>query len=241
MYLQRYHKTMKEGFIKYKLKAFTLAEVLITLAIIGIVATITIPALMNNIQDAQLKTAWKKQYSVFSQATQSIINDNGGSGFKNIAGLYSHHTIRDFYLDKLKYIKKCDDNDAYGNCWTPVDGTGYGATKFLSGTKVHTNNVPMGTGDAGAILVDGAFVLFAYQDNNCNSGNSPASYEGITNACGWITIDVNGAKGPNIFGRDIYSVWLLDNKISPIGTQDFSNTCTTSGNGLGCAALYLIN
>lgn len=47
---------------------FTLAEVLITLGIIGVVASITIPTLMNNIQDAQFKTAYKKAYSVASQA-----------------------------------------------------------------------------------------------------------------------------------------------------------------------------
>ena len=42
------------------LSAFTLAEVLVTLAIVGIIASITIPALLNNIQEKELKTAWKK-------------------------------------------------------------------------------------------------------------------------------------------------------------------------------------
>ena len=40
--------------------AFTLAEVLITLGIIGIVAEMTIPTLMNNVQDQAFKAAWKK-------------------------------------------------------------------------------------------------------------------------------------------------------------------------------------
>ena len=48
-------------------KAFTLAEVLITLGIIGIVAEMTIPILMQNVQDAQFKAAMKKtfQYLMF--------------------------------------------------------------------------------------------------------------------------------------------------------------------------------
>ena len=58
-------------------KAFTLAEVLITLGIIGIVAAITIPTLMNNTQNYQFKQAWKKEYSVVSQAVQMLKNDNG--------------------------------------------------------------------------------------------------------------------------------------------------------------------
>ncbi len=53
---------------------FTLAEVLITLGIIGVVSAITIPSLMKNWQDLQYKSAYKKAYSdmsqVFSQAIQ---------------------------------------------------------------------------------------------------------------------------------------------------------------------------
>lgn len=40
--------------------AFTLAEVLITLGIIGVVAAMTIPTLMNKTNDAELKSAYKK-------------------------------------------------------------------------------------------------------------------------------------------------------------------------------------
>ena len=61
--------------------AFTLAEVLITLGIIGVIAAITIPNLINNIQERQLKEAWKKEYSVLNQLYQKIANDNGGSIF----------------------------------------------------------------------------------------------------------------------------------------------------------------
>lgn len=55
--------------------AFTLAEVLITLGIIGVVAAITIPTLVNNIQDQQWKTAYKKAYSTLSQALLSANTD----------------------------------------------------------------------------------------------------------------------------------------------------------------------
>ena len=51
-----------------KMKAFTLAEVLITLGIIGVVAAMTMPTLMNSTNGAQYKTAYKKALSVISQA-----------------------------------------------------------------------------------------------------------------------------------------------------------------------------
>jgi len=47
--------------------AFTLAEVLVTLAIIGVVAALTIPSLVTRVQDIQYKTAWKKNYSLLNQ------------------------------------------------------------------------------------------------------------------------------------------------------------------------------
>ena len=54
--------------IMTKFKGFTLAEVLITLGIIGVVAAMTMPTLINSTQGAQYKTAYKKALSVMSQA-----------------------------------------------------------------------------------------------------------------------------------------------------------------------------
>lgn len=47
-----------------KKRAFTMAEVLITLGIIGIVAAMTLPTVINNIQDKQFRTMFKKQFSI---------------------------------------------------------------------------------------------------------------------------------------------------------------------------------
>ena len=53
-----------------KKNGFTLAEVLITLAIIGVVATLTLPALMTNTQEQQAKTALKKGINTLTEAAQ---------------------------------------------------------------------------------------------------------------------------------------------------------------------------
>ena len=58
---------------------FTLAEVLITLGIIGVVAAMTLPTVLNNIQNKQLETALKKSYSLLSQVTQRVVMEDSGA------------------------------------------------------------------------------------------------------------------------------------------------------------------
>lgn len=227
--------------MKTVLKGFTLAEVLITLGIIGIVAAMTIPTLMKNTQDAELKSAWKKAYSVISQASLNVKNDNGGTfaGLGSAFDLNSQNTLRDAYTNYLKVVKKCDA-DAYGLCFHPESGGIYLDTvKLLNGTShLQCNSyLPYFFESAsGVILPDGQLVLFAW----VNTGTACTfSIEGYTNDCGFMTVDVNGFKGPNTVGRDIFAIEILENKIVPAGTGTLSNTCSTSSTGQGCAARYL--
>lgn len=75
---------------------FTLAEVLITLGIIGVVAAMTMPVLINNVRNKQLETAFKGAYSILSQAVQQVANDEGGNlkkliSFSQIQVIGIHH------------------------------------------------------------------------------------------------------------------------------------------------------
>ncbi len=58
-------------------KGFTLAEVLITLAIIGVVAALTIPTVVRNYQKQQTVVKLKKVYSVLNQAFNNSQAENG--------------------------------------------------------------------------------------------------------------------------------------------------------------------
>lgn len=60
-----------------KKNAFTLAEVLITLGIIGVVAALTLPSVVNNIKSRELHTSFKKCYSVLSQVVLKMREDMG--------------------------------------------------------------------------------------------------------------------------------------------------------------------
>lgn len=82
---------------KKNFKAFTLAEVLIALAIIGIVCAITLPILINNVRERQLKESAKGAYSKASQAVQQMVSDCGGT--------WCYSSTNQAYSAIMKYFK----------------------------------------------------------------------------------------------------------------------------------------
>lgn len=212
-------------------KAFTLAETLITLAIIGVVAAISIPSLMNKTQDQELKSAWKKQYSTLANAFNLILNENGG----NIKGLCSDDAcLLNLFKDKLIVQKSCPTN-SLANCYIPynkVQNSAGGSSDMFR--------------NSGMILSDGSYLAFIVRDSDCNY-----SYNSGLKNCGNISIDVNGKKPPNIQGKDIFRVFIDENKIWPAGIQDdevyldgANHGCGAASPdanfaGLGCSAKYL--
>lgn len=98
--------------------AFTLAEVLITLAIIGVVAAMTLPVLINNINDMQYKSAYKKAFSVAGQAFIAMDKDN-------LVGINSDYAYDPVYFQKFmtnfKIAKSCTSGSNNSDCW---DNTG---------------------------------------------------------------------------------------------------------------------
>ncbi len=87
--------------IEDKKVAFTLAEVLITLGIIGIVAALTLPAVIGKIKHKQLETRFKKTYSVLSQITMELPMQFGACN----SDVRTHYQLNDFVLSKLNNPK----------------------------------------------------------------------------------------------------------------------------------------
>lgn len=204
-----------------KKTAFTLAEVLITLAIIGVVAAITIPSLMNKINNDQYVQQLKKTYSELSQATNLILNENGGD-FTGQCEDDGEECLRDLYKSKMIGVRTCviGVDEA---CWHKPSNWYY-----LSGAAVNAT-------DAGhAVLIEnsGTYLSFNQYSKNCSS-----SSDGIVNAdgCGRVRVDLNGMKPPNTIGRDIFDFHILKNKIVPRGTSSSPSTCPN----WGCTAKVL--
>ena len=85
--------------------AFTLAEVLITLVIIGVIAALTVPTLIQNTQKQEYVTALKKAYSTLSQATQQIIAENGSPAAADGGWAADYDKIYDLYSRHLNLAK----------------------------------------------------------------------------------------------------------------------------------------
>lgn len=199
-------------------KAFSLAELLLALTIVGIVASYTIPALIIKVQESTNKIAWKSAFSNLNQATIRLMTDNGGT----LNGVFQNASdVKEKYSQYLSLTKKCTPDQ---NCW------------HAANTWYNLNGVPRNLSKPGSVLSNGNLVLYELYDPACaDNGN------GIL-ICGYIYVDTNGFKMPNTVGKDIYLVWIQHNKITPAGSggDGYEDTCSTSSNGWGCATKYLM-
>lgn len=210
--------------------AFTLAEVLVTLAVIGVVASLTIPPIVKNTQDAQLKAAFKNNFSTASQAVRAIAADNNGT-LKGSLALLQPDNIVSGWSPYFKHVKTCQYQSG---CWHAANDW-----KELDGDLINS------TRDVGFITPNGALLTFSMSNTQCaNFSYGTIQGKGI---CGYIVIDVNGFKQPNTLGKDIYHMWVQEDRISPRGSQGdlYVNYCqpgvSQTNAGYGCAAKVLQN
>lgn len=217
---------------------FTLAEVLITLGILGIVMEITIPTLMQNMAEKQTVGMLKKEYSVLSQAYTMAVQENGTPDNWNLGATNSPSgalNMLNILQKYLKFSQNCGNGGSGQNCFPTV------TYKLLNKTNYpfdfNTTNF-----FANARLVDGTNLAVFTDGPNALNDN--------LNEYGVIVVDINGDKGPNQWGRDLFDFYLTNNGIvargSPAETTtfgihySFSNDCL-AGRGYGCTAWVLYN
>ena len=181
--------------------AFTLAEVLITLSVIGIVAALTIPSMIENHNDKAWKTAkdlWDKK---LVEATRQMNIDGVMTGVAN-----STEDYMNYFKKYVKVIKTCE-NDKLENCYaTKFVQTGDKETEVEVKSLTTANSLGQkdwNTNTMGFVIADGTTVVMAYNPN-CSSVD-PFSSEGQNGQVGCMSmlIDVNGKKGPNRVNDDI--------------------------------------
>lgn len=162
-----------------KKNGFTLAEVLVTLGIIGVVSAMTVPSLMQNYQRQSYVTQLHKVYNEFMQSFESLKNDKNALNIRE-AGLYdTEANISGFLKKYFRITKDC------GKDYTPCFSDDY---KSMSGTAITLSD----TGISNVVnLASGASIAM---------GGLAAS----NSAGGYLYVDVNGPKGPNIGGRDLF-------------------------------------
>lgn len=118
--------------------AFTLAEVLITLGIIGVVAAMTLPVLIENHQKKVVASKLAKFYSIMSQAAYSWADEEGisqGATYSFPEGVVRNgKELEAWYNDNLgKYIKSTNQNSTSSGFFVALaDGSGFNAYANLS-------------------------------------------------------------------------------------------------------------
>lgn len=207
-------------------KGFTLAEVLITLGIIGIIAAMTLPSVVQKYKNAVLKTSFKKAYSNCAQALllakAELGADNLQQSFAQYNGVeyVNSQMFIDAYYKQLKVMGNVEYKKNIKNYTLKRD------FQADSITCLPTN-----------ILPDGSSM--------CTN---------IWAATISVTVDINGPeKGPNAFGHDIFMFRVDENKDILVGqkpeerdpdpdakyAETDARPCSvkysTAGNGLGCS------
>ncbi len=216
-------------------KGFTLAEVLITLAIIGIVAALTVPTVIRNYQERQTVTALKKFYTEISQAyARAQVGNatpdtwNWGAG----ADGTSADKIIDILAPYLKITKRCGNA---GGCFSP--------DTYKTLNKNISWHGPNFGQYASAQFANGLAFWIYTQGSGCTTNRG--STKGLGSICGHIGVDLNGYKKPNQLGHDTFYFYLTKYNIIPMGTKDetmytISNYCKistqTDNNGFACTA-----
>ena len=170
-----------------KASAFTLAEVLITLSIIGVVAAMTIPTLVANYQKKETVTALKKAYSQLSQAVKMSELENGDKEYWNYdlpAEIFMNTYLKPF----LKNVEQVNSSEIQNNI----------NYKYLNGKTIVAGSV-----DGNAIKLSDGTMIFVD-----SWSPSDKSYRGLL-------VDTNGFKKPNILGRDLFAFKIDQKGVCP--------------------------
>ena len=199
-----------KGFGTLKSHAFTLSEVLITLGIIGVVSTLTLPNLTSKYQENKIKTQTKHAYAVISNAYDMMVRDYGDPSSWGIANTWTGqldedgNVIVDYSGPELvtarmfEYIKGgrlchagevCDERPRY----------------TLSGMQTWSGGVPEEWNNH-FYLNNGTLVGFGYYNADANYGD--------------VQITLPGGK-KSVLGKTIFYFHYTPEGIVPEGRKGY--------------------
>ena len=177
-------------------KGFTLAEVLITLGIIGVVAAITMPTLIANYQKHVTVNRLKETYSILYQAIRMSETENGlletweipnSNGFNANTYTYGKAFFEQYLKPYIKVSKECKylSNECWADEYIRLNG------------EINTNTSASSNKTYGMVLANGSVIGFFPRGTFCE-----------------IYVDLNGKKGPNKSGKDIFDILIAKTSIN---------------------------
>ncbi len=229
------HSSLKQTYrpnvlSSYRLKksAFTLAEVLITLGIIGVVAAITMPALFAKYQKQlmvnQLKAAYSILYNALNLAQQEYGDYRYWTYYQDDKGVQgsSYEFVNTYLKPYIKNVELYNGSNNIKGCknityrnmdrsiadCSSVSGFCEICSSALPLTQIHLAN--------GMIMI-----ALVRQNKNVTTGETIPKAE--------FFIDSNGLKGPNIWGKDIFRFSLSYSGGQYSASNSGSNTMKLCG------------
>lgn len=201
-------------------KAFTLAEILITLGIVGIISALTIPTLIQNYKKQVLVNQLKKAMSEISQGLQLMMAEDEVTSLTQINGAVSYCSYHNRFETDWHCIplgKRFLSSFKGSRYVTNIQDIPNYKWKYLNEEKYEVPGIV-----SAHILADGAMILWGEHwlgDVQMTESNA------IKNGDGYVmvfTIDVNGFKGPNQWGRDLYYFCVTpEGTLVPAGSAEF--------------------
>jgi len=218
--------------LSHKKKAFTLAELLVAMLVFGVIASMLIPNVSNNAEKNLFATQLLKVQNDVQQALLLLMSENQGTLQALCSGTSASECLKGLISKKLeskveysgaKEETGCDEKlkpdknpciqQAAFETRDPI---------FLNKNTAATDSNKKGTYTA-VNLTNGATISVVFVPA-CET----VTLEGITTdskTCGYIEIDINAGKKPNIVGKDIHYFWIVDKDgLVPFGEID-NATC----------------
>ena len=212
--------------------AFTLAEVLITLGIIGVVAALTLPSLIQNYKEKELIVRTKRLYANIQNAALLAQKENDSIG-DNSALFNPSQSSAEVAKNFSKYFtgsKVCANMNAEG-C-----SQYYYKLKYATRRKGEDGNLGGGIQNFSKIILEDGAIIGVAQSTSCDKlvtncqtdadGNcrydeqgNPLMYTYRNTICAYLWLDVNGVSLPNQYGRDGYVIQVYTDKMKPEQTQ----------------------
>ena len=232
----------------YSLKkrfAFTLAEVLITLGIIGVVAALVFPSVITNYKKQQTVTKLKQTYSLLSQALTAAQAQYGdplnwdigyykGQDSSTVDGDVVPNFLNKYLYPNLKIVKSGDkfSDSGYKGPYGPISKK----RQFSYGNYF--------------VLADGTLVN-VFLGSHCAEENDKG--ECIASNAGHLMfgVDINGFKGNNIVGKEYFLMYFnfdkkhmnffMPGSSSTVSRRTLLRECSSDGGAQYCGGLIQVD
>ena len=196
-----------------KAYAFTLAETLIVIGILGVVAALTLPNLNHATGDKERVTRLRKVYSSLTEAYDRA-EANYGSVDEWFKGTSNNTEYSSKFAGRMKEFLKVSKDCGF----VPMACTSDKVHKLLDGTAATEDT----SSDYSVMLSDGMSLTFHIESSDCATSyvaENVGAFSPSAHVCGYVVADLDGPKGANVLGKDSFSFFITQAGIYPVGTS----------------------